>query len=208
MPPSTDTMATMRNGEWEGFQRGRDEARTGLTSLVAAYYAGNTDQATVAMIAGALKVMTALTYSRGAMDDYSRSIEPAHHHNRLRKIPCGCQTRVRCDLPGVDPDQLIKDLARPRPRPRPSDRPERLRPRRRRGGRGGRGRRGRTCLGIRPQHHRTTAATEHRAGQTASPLATTWVLTPTSASAATWTVYAAGAVTTVAAISSSRPSIR
>ena len=70
-------MATMRNGEWEGFQRGRDEARTGLTSLVAAYYAGNTDQATVAMIAGALKVMTALTYSRGAMDDYTvRSNRP------------------------------------------------------------------------------------------------------------------------------------
>lgn len=104
------TMGPMRNGEWEGFQRGRNEARSGLTALVARYYAGHTDPATVAMIAGALKIMTALTYSRGATDDLERSLEPAHHYNRLRKVPCGCQTRVRCTLPGVDPDRLFRDL--------------------------------------------------------------------------------------------------
>ena len=72
------------------------------------FLTGERDGATTAYvlgrIAGALYLLNDLPYARESRDELERATDPAHRLNRKIGLPCGCQTRKRCVIEGVNPD--------------------------------------------------------------------------------------------------------
>lgn len=105
----------MRNDAWAEFVGIREDQRAMFTTLMARYLSGLTDERMVGRLAGALHMLSALPYAGSAEDDLHFTIEKAHHVNRRAGRPCGCGTRKRCHLDGVDLDALRATLAQSDP---------------------------------------------------------------------------------------------
>ncbi len=83
-----------------------------VTELLAHALSEELNDFYVGRLAGALRMLNRLPYSRGTGEALHHRLKAAHKLNRSLGRPCGCGKLRSCQVPGISVPELIDELAR------------------------------------------------------------------------------------------------
>ncbi len=102
----------MRDAAYDEFVSVRGTLQMEVTELLAHALSAGWNDFYVGRLAGGLRMLNRLPYSRGTGEPLHYQLKAAHKLNRLRGRPCGCGKLRSCEVPGVSVTKLIAELAR------------------------------------------------------------------------------------------------
>jgi hypothetical protein len=101
---------SMRNGEYDGHIRARDDLRGVLAEELADWFAGDHTEYQAGRVTGLAGAIARLQYAGHELEEIRKATPAAHRINTHDGRPCACGTKKKCGVspplpfPAEDPD--------------------------------------------------------------------------------------------------------